>query len=220
MEHDLNRPDAADRSATEGPAAKPACDASDEAESRELRGRSVLGSALFFSGIALLGLLLLDPADLPFRAPPAWFIDRSPWVVGGLIAVGIGWYLLGDPDTETTSEPAARGRRAATTGSRLAAERLGATGPRFTRLVLYTRVGCHLCEDAQALLGRYAVYLPPVIAVDIDNDPYLAARFSTCVPVVEIDGIVRFRGRVNELLLRRLIAATPPRDTTGFTEHL
>jgi hypothetical protein len=41
--------------------------------------------------------------------------------------------------------------------------------------------------------------------VDIDLDPELKARFTDCVPVVEIEGKIRFRGRVNEVLLRRLI---------------
>ena len=30
-------------------------------------------------------------------------------------------------------------------------------------------------------------------------------RFNTCVPVVEIDGKIRFRGRVNKILLRRIV---------------
>ena len=40
--------------------------------------------------------------------------------------------------------------------------------------------------------------------VDIDADPALRERFDTCVPVVEIDGQVRFRGRVEPVLLRRM----------------
>src|SRR5262245_57759061 len=69
--------------------------------------------------------------------------------------------------------------------------------------VLYTRVGCHLCEDAEALLMRFGVN---VRLVDIDQDPELAARYGTWVPVVMLDGQERFRGHVDELLLRRLLA--------------
>jgi glutaredoxin len=69
------------------------------------------------------------------------------------------------------------------------------------RVVLYTRQGCHLCDDALDLLRRHG--LNPQI-VDIDADPELRSRFDHCVPVVEIDGKVRFRGRVNPLLLSRL----------------
>ncbi|HZN35868.1 MAG TPA: glutaredoxin family protein [Pirellulaceae bacterium] len=71
------------------------------------------------------------------------------------------------------------------------------------RVVLYTRQGCHLCDDARSLLERYG--LKPSL-VDIDADPQLRVRYTECVPVVEIDGRERFRGRVNEVLLRRLLA--------------
>ncbi len=70
-------------------------------------------------------------------------------------------------------------------------------------VALYTRSGCHLCDDAHALLVRHG--LRPEI-VDIDADPALRERFNTCVPVVVIDGKERFRGRVNEVLLRRILA--------------
>jgi glutaredoxin len=71
-------------------------------------------------------------------------------------------------------------------------------------IVLYTRQGCHLCDDAAAVLARHGLGYR---AVDVDADPVLRARYNECVPVVEIDGKERFRGRVDELLLRRLIAA-------------
>jgi len=74
-------------------------------------------------------------------------------------------------------------------------------------VVLYTRRGCHLCDDALAVLRRHGVAPQEV---DIDLDPDLRARYDTCVPVVEIDGRERFRGRVDERLLRRLLARRKP----------
>jgi glutaredoxin len=71
-----------------------------------------------------------------------------------------------------------------------------------TEVVLYTRAGCCLCDDAEALLVRHGVR--PRL-VDIDQDPALREQFTNCVPVVEIDGQVRFRGRINEVLLKRLL---------------
>jgi glutaredoxin len=69
-------------------------------------------------------------------------------------------------------------------------------------VVLYTRAGCHLCDDALALLIAHG--LEP-ISIDIDADPALCERFNECVPVVEIDGKIRFRGHVDPVLLRRLL---------------
>lgn len=69
--------------------------------------------------------------------------------------------------------------------------------------VLYTRRGCHLCDDAKALLVRHG--LDPK-EVDIDADPTLVERYGLSVPVVEIAGRERFRGRVDPLLLRRILS--------------
>ena len=69
-------------------------------------------------------------------------------------------------------------------------------------VLLYTRAGCHLCDDAAATLTRHGLEFR---AIDVDSDPQLQARYNECVPVVVIDGRERFRGRVDELLLKRLL---------------
>ena len=79
------------------------------------------------------------------------------------------------------------------------------TAKPFERVVLYTGKGCHLCEEAKATLVKYGRHLPEIEEVDINSDPELKERFKTCIPVVEIDGRIRFRGEVNEILLRRLL---------------
>lgn len=68
--------------------------------------------------------------------------------------------------------------------------------------ILYTRRGCHLCDEAKVSLTRHGL---TVREVDIDQDPALVDLYDNCVPVVEIDGKVRFRGRVDEFLLTRLL---------------
>ena len=74
--------------------------------------------------------------------------------------------------------------------------------------------GCHLCEEAAAILARYQAWIPHATEKDIHSDPSLVERFSMCVPVVMLDDKIRFRGRVNEVLLQRLIEGTPPIDGT------
>ncbi len=69
-------------------------------------------------------------------------------------------------------------------------------------VILYTRTGCHLCDEALETLRSHG--LQPTIQ-NIDADETLRAQFTTCVPVVEIDGKIRFRGKVDPLLLRRLL---------------
>ena len=67
---------------------------------------------------------------------------------------------------------------------------------------VYTREGCHLCDDAIVELKR-AGFNPKL--VDVDSDPRLVETYGDCVPVVSIDGKVRFRGRVSPILLKRLL---------------
>jgi glutaredoxin len=70
-------------------------------------------------------------------------------------------------------------------------------------ITLYSREGCHLCDIAADVLLRNMLSFE---VVDIDADPTLRERYNECVPVVVIDGRERFRGRIDELLLRRLLA--------------
>jgi glutaredoxin len=95
-------------------------------------------------------------------------------------------------------------------GHRATSWRPSAPGRRFNSAVFYTRADCPLCEEAREILASYRRHLPPLVEVDVDGDPELARRIGTCVPVVEFDGKVRFRGRVSEALLRRLLEGTPP----------
>ena len=75
-------------------------------------------------------------------------------------------------------------------------------------VVLYTRVGCHLCEEAWALLETARQRNGFTLSkVDIDADAELAARFGLEVPVIAVNGKVRFRGVVNAVLLQRLFDA-------------
>jgi glutaredoxin len=73
------------------------------------------------------------------------------------------------------------------------------------QVVLYTRRDCELCDAAHDVLRRHGVR--PAL-IDIDDHPRFHERYCECIPVVEIDGKVRFRGRVNPILLQRLLRRT------------
>src|SRR5690349_8884857 len=75
-------------------------------------------------------------------------------------------------------------------------------------VVLYTRHGCHLCEEALEVLQQVRRRADFALAVvDIDGQEQLERLYGLEVPVVLVDGQVRFRGRVNAVLLRRLLRA-------------
>lgn len=89
--------------------------------------------------------------------------------------------------------------------SRLVRPRPKADHLRFT---VYTRKDCCCCQKAFDLLEEYRKrHKFAIEAVDVDTDPELAARHGLSVPVVAIDGRVRFKGVVNRVLLERILLA-------------
>ncbi|NDC63847.1 MAG: glutaredoxin family protein [Planctomycetia bacterium] len=68
---------------------------------------------------------------------------------------------------------------------------------------LYSRRGCHLCQQAEELLYFHA---PAAVAVDVDSEAALVGRYGERVPVLEIDGRVVLEGRFDEAELIRALA--------------
>lgn len=75
---------------------------------------------------------------------------------------------------------------------------------RTLELTLYTRVGCHLCEEAKAqmspLLAEFGAQLREV---DIDGDPSLREQYGLDVPVVFLNGRKVAKHRLDLAQLRR-----------------
>jgi glutaredoxin len=67
---------------------------------------------------------------------------------------------------------------------------------------LVTRRGCHLCDDALALLRELAVEPEQR---DVDADPELFRLYDFRVPVVLVDGRVVGEGRLDRDSLRRAL---------------
>ena len=59
----------------------------------------------------------------------------------------------------------------------------------MTTITIYSRHGCHLCDDAQKTLESLREELNFVIdVIDIDQDAELSKLYSDQVPVIHIDG--------------------------------
>ena len=74
-------------------------------------------------------------------------------------------------------------------------------------LTLYSRPGCHLCEEARAVLerarGRAAFEIDEI---NIETDDGLHARYLERIPVVVLDGEELFEYFVHEeALIRRIL---------------
>ena len=79
-------------------------------------------------------------------------------------------------------------------------------------VTVFGRQGCHLCEDAVAVLQRiqrdegFALH-----EVDIESDPVLLRAYLERIPVVALDGHELYDYRVDEADLRARLATVDRR---------
>jgi glutaredoxin len=71
------------------------------------------------------------------------------------------------------------------------------------RVTLFSRPGCHLCDDARAVIERVCADLGErYTEVDIDSDPALQDEYGEEIPVTLVDGKRHDFWRVDERRLR------------------
>ncbi|WP_299054460.1 glutaredoxin family protein [uncultured Nocardioides sp.] len=74
------------------------------------------------------------------------------------------------------------------------------------RVRFVTRDGCHLCEEARAVVAAVCAELGErFVEVDVDEDPSLLARYDEQVPVTFVDGRQHDFWRVDAGRLRRAL---------------
>jgi len=60
----------------------------------------------------------------------------------------------------------------------------------MTTVTIYSRLGCHLCDDAEKVLESLREELNfEIEVINIDEDTELVKLYSDQVPVIHIDGI-------------------------------
>lgn len=66
-----------------------------------------------------------------------------------------------------------------------------------THVVIYTKPGCHLCDDAKEAISR-ASFPESVIVeeINIETDPELLRLYQFDIPVVTINGLKAFKHRL------------------------
>ena len=79
-----------------------------------------------------------------------------------------------------------------------------------TRVVLIGKPGCHLCDDARAVIEKVCQELNVQWSeLSILDDPALAAQYFELIPVTLVDGKPHDQWRVNENRLRNALLAEP-----------
>lgn len=77
-------------------------------------------------------------------------------------------------------------------------------------VTVYTREGCHLCDDAIETVEHVAAAVARPVeieTVDVDTDPDLRERYGERVPYVTVDGRPQFKYRVDADDLRATLTA-------------
>ncbi len=80
---------------------------------------------------------------------------------------------------------------------------------RLPLVKFYTKEECRLCETALEIISKVAEHIDFELKIlDITQDDNLLTRFGTEIPVVEIDGDIAFKYRVNEKEFIRLLKSS------------
>ena len=77
-------------------------------------------------------------------------------------------------------------------------------------LTIYSKPGCHLCDDMKATVDRVvrSFALPITVeAIDVSTDADLEARYGLEIPVLLIDGKKVAKYRVTDAELTRVLSA-------------
>ena len=78
------------------------------------------------------------------------------------------------------------------------------------RLTLYSKPGCHLCDDMKHVIDAVGARVTLTLeVVDITTDPELTARYGLEIPVLLVDGRKAAKYRVTAEELERLCRGRP-----------
>ena len=76
----------------------------------------------------------------------------------------------------------------------------------MTRLTIYSRPGCHLCDEMKEVVNRVSASVPLSLEeVDISGDAELERLYGVEIPVLMIDGRKAAKYRIAEADLLRML---------------
>ncbi len=74
------------------------------------------------------------------------------------------------------------------------------------KLILYSKKECHLCDIAKKELNDLGKELAfSITEVDIEKDREVYEKYKHLIPVIEIDGIVIFTGKIDREKLKNAL---------------
>jgi len=80
--------------------------------------------------------------------------------------------------------------------------------PEPIRIDIYSRPGCHLCDEAARVIEQYRGKIPVELrTINVEASSELENRYGMDIPVVMLNGNEAFRHRVNGPELERKLKA-------------
>jgi glutaredoxin len=78
--------------------------------------------------------------------------------------------------------------------------------PPLTQVVIYSKPGCHLCDEMKAIVDRVRRTTPfELNLVDISNDDRLETLYALEIPVLEVNGKKAAKYRITEADLKQIL---------------
>ena len=75
-------------------------------------------------------------------------------------------------------------------------------------VTIYSRPGCHLCDEMKALVTRVARTIPLTLEeIDISTDAALEAQYGLEIPVLMVGGVKAAKYRIEEGALVRILTS-------------
>lgn len=89
-----------------------------------------------------------------------------------------------------------------------------------TRIEIYSKSDCHLCEEAKTIIGRFSNDFEfELLEVNIESDPALFEKFRYEIPIVFINGHKTFKYRVDPKRLQEHLQRRATARSTNDAPH-
>ncbi len=88
----------------------------------------------------------------------------------------------------------------------------------MTELKIYSRPGCHLCDEMKATVRCAVESVPQPVSVEeinISSDAELERRYGQEIPVLMVDGRKAAKYRITEEELKRILSRADGAGKTG-----
>jgi len=76
------------------------------------------------------------------------------------------------------------------------------------QITIYSKPDCHLCDDAKAILKKVSTdFVFTLTEINIEENPETYEKYKYDIPVVFVDDVRLFKGKIEETKLRKALSS-------------